>query len=330
MQAIAEQAPDRTELINKIILRNFPTIRPLEKGFSNLASHDLPEMLFPEVYAYHTYLGILPMWELEFILAEMEKSEEERFYNQENCQADFLLWSKASYWKVDEGIALALGKDPRLVSLLKVIHYRADSEFVQNYILYSDLADRAKQFGEIFEQVYPTIFMGWAKARDLPFPFILRELLQKNGHAFVDWKDGFEKAITELDKAWTAAQHFQETANTHSLTIENQQSFIAMQAQINQDLRTLLDESVARLEEYEKRPAEKGLDARERESLLKIILACAMDCYGYAPEYARNTAASDIEKALVKIGLRLDCDTIRKYLKESAALFSAEVKALTE
>lgn len=324
MQAIAEHTPDRTELTNTIIFRNFPAIRPLEKGFSNLASHDLPEMLFPEVYAYHTFLSILPMWELEFIYREMEKPEEERFYNQENCSADFGLWSKASYWKVDEAIALALGKDPRCISFLKIVHYRANSQFVQDYMLYHDLAERAKQFGEIFEHVFPTVFMGWAKARNLPFSPLLEELLLINGHSFIDWKEGFENALAECDRAMKAVVYFHDEANKHSATVDQQSATIEEQAKVIQELRSVL---IGHLEQW---PTEKKLDTRERESLLKIILAISLDFYGFNPKALRSKTTTDIEDAILKTGLKLDADTIRKHLKAATELFSEELSALTE
>ena len=60
------------------------------------------------------------------------------------------------------------------------------------------------------------------------------------------------------------------------------------------------------------------LTTRERESLLKMILAMAIGGYGHAPLRSRSPTAGDIENDLHKIGLSLDQDTIRKYLKEAA------------
>lgn len=80
----------------------------------------------------------------------------------------------------------------------------------------------------------------------------------------------------------------------------------------------------------EEKPKEKSMSERERESLLKMVLAAAIDCYGYEPNSIRNTATTDFENAISRIGLKLDADTIRKYLKEAAARFPDELKALTD
>ena len=56
---------------------------------------------------------------------------------------------------------------------------------------------------------------------------------------------------------------------------------------------------------------------RKNATLRKILLAIAMDCYGYDPEAKRSTAVKDIRNALELAGLSLDDDTIRKHLREA-------------
>ena len=65
-------------------------------------------------------------------------------------------------------------------------------------------------------------------------------------------------------------------------------------------------------------PAPKGLSERERSSSRKMVIAMAMELYGYIPGTGRSTAAKDIADEIQKRGMRLDEDTIRKYLKEAA------------
>jgi len=63
------------------------------------------------------------------------------------------------------------------------------------------------------------------------------------------------------------------------------------------------------------------------ENLQKALIAVAMDCYGYDPAAKGNTAVTDIQKALDKIGLTLSENTIRDYLKKGAQLIPQGTKA---
>ena len=55
------------------------------------------------------------------------------------------------------------------------------------------------------------------------------------------------------------------------------------------------------------------------DSLLKLVLGMAIDAYRYNPNAKRNTATGEnkgsIHYALKSIGLDVDADTIRKYIK---------------
>jgi len=70
---------------------------------------------------------------------------------------------------------------------------------------------------------------------------------------------------------------------------------------------------------------DKELTTRERESLLKIIGAMAIEQYGYNPLAKRSDVVSRIRDDLTTIGLSLDEDTIRQKLKDSASLLDGDV-----
>src|SRR5262245_8659897 len=65
---------------------------------------------------------------------------------------------------------------------------------------------------------------------------------------------------------------------------------------------------------------EKSLSTRERESLLKLVIGMAVGGYGYDVKASRSVQPSTIVDDLAKIGLPLDADTVRKWLKEAAEL----------
>lgn len=66
---------------------------------------------------------------------------------------------------------------------------------------------------------------------------------------------------------------------------------------------------------------------REIESLQKVLIAVAIDCYGYDSTAKKNTAVKDIQVALDKIGLSLSENTIRKHLKAGAQFMSRDENA---
>lgn len=67
-------------------------------------------------------------------------------------------------------------------------------------------------------------------------------------------------------------------------------------------------------------PSKLQNSVKVENNLLKIVLAMAIDCYGYDPENERNTATSDIIKALESIGLSVSENTVRARLKEAAEM----------
>ncbi len=67
-------------------------------------------------------------------------------------------------------------------------------------------------------------------------------------------------------------------------------------------------------------PVEAPLGTRERDTLLYLIAAMAIEKYGYSPK-KRNTAVSQIRNDLDRIGVdRISDETIRNKLKEASEL----------
>ena len=71
--------------------------------------------------------------------------------------------------------------------------------------------------------------------------------------------------------------------------------------------------------------AEKSLGTTERNQLLKMVLGMAIDSYGYDPMAKKNEATKQIVDDLAKLGIGIDADTVRKYLKEAANTVTYEM-----
>lgn len=81
-----------------------------------------------------------------------------------------------------------------------------------------------------------------------------------------------------------------------------------------------LQNRISQLESIQPADKEKTLGARERDSLVKLVIGMAIGGYGYDPESRRNSSTSEIAGDLHQNGLSLDEDTIRKYLAEGKEL----------
>ena len=71
---------------------------------------------------------------------------------------------------------------------------------------------------------------------------------------------------------------------------------------------------------------EKPLSTRERDSLLKLVIGMAVGGYGYVPTANRSEQPAMIEADLARLGLSLDVDTIRKWLKRGAEFLPPEAE----
>lgn len=60
-----------------------------------------------------------------------------------------------------------------------------------------------------------------------------------------------------------------------------------------------------------------SVSVKERKMMLAVILAMAVDKYGYEPNASRSPATGKVRGSVEKIGISVSDDTIKKYLKEA-------------
>jgi hypothetical protein len=92
------------------------------------------------------------------------------------------------------------------------------------------------------------------------------------------------------------------------------------------------DEAITQLAELRKSTATettkqtcavREISTRERDSLLKMVIGMAVKGYGYNPLVKRSEQVTEIASDLEKVGVPLDADTVRKWLKAGAELLPA-------
>lgn len=70
-----------------------------------------------------------------------------------------------------------------------------------------------------------------------------------------------------------------------------------------------------------------SLSTTERNTLLKLVIGMAIAGYKYQPDAARNSATGEITKDLESLGIGLEQDTVKKWLKEGTLLLPAKPDA---
>lgn len=214
-------------------------------------------------------------------------------YNWPADAAAYEYWSKASYWTLDEAVILARGRRPEWCKLEQLRENQHVSAFAGEFARLRELAKRAVTMGQLDDPVTPTFFLAWAKRMDFPVAPDLIAAVEARGDQILDWK--------------SIADTVEETAETYRRTVETQGEMIE---RLTDALR----------EAREREPKEKGLGTRERESLLKLALGMAIKGYSFNPWAGRNAATAEIADDLAALGIPLDQDTVRKWLKEGIEL----------
>jgi hypothetical protein len=219
------------------------------------------------------------------LTARAEREERERFFNQSDARADFEHWSKAAHWTLDEAIALSFGKAPERVNWKKIEPFVQISRFAVEYQRRRDLALRALQWSQVYDPVLPGIFLAWAKRTDLSYPPELEAAVTARGVQVADWKKLFDelRARCERDN-----EQWAQIVAEKNATIER----------LADRLNELQQAGAGGTPAVPQPPPEKSIGARERESLLKLVIGIAVGGYGYDPNAPRSPQPSDIDRAL--------------------------------
>lgn len=137
---------------------------------------------------------------------DIEKAERERFFNQPYANADFAHWCKATGWRIDEGIALFMGKAPELVNWESVEEYVLISSFAKEYMKNRHLALRAKEMGKLSDPATPEAFLAWAKQNEIKYPVELEQHLKARATSTEDAKCNLSSSKSGATKMYESTQ----------------------------------------------------------------------------------------------------------------------------
>jgi hypothetical protein len=341
----------QTDPIRYLLNDKYPLHYTISLFDNKQSAPESNKVALQEMEDFRKSLEETPRDKLAFLIVEARQREEERkklyhekieaaaFFNQPSSKADFDRWSRISYWTLEEGVALSFGKNPSIVSTEKLKTHRAISPFITNYATKLEEVRRAKVMGQLWESTIPFVFAKWAKRVGFEMPQELTTQVFALGVQILDWKEAFEKEVVEkakLEKSLSDANQkiidlmqdhgaFLEksTEGTKAITSGFQENIAGRDqliAQLKQEIKNLTTSKpvAANSKKIE-------LGARERESLLKLVLGIAIKGYRYDPKATRSKEVLEITNDLQILGLGLTEDTVRKYLSEAKGLFAGVI-----
>jgi hypothetical protein len=323
----------RKEIIEFPVYRKFPpsTLATLSNQPRPKGSTTVGRMLrHEEISRYRSELEnrasdqLTSLYETEMAaaLADMQREEGARFFNQPQAKAEFDHWSKAEHWSLDEAIALVLGKAPEIVSWVKIEAYFGTSPFVKQYSRLRDLAERARVWRKLYDPVLPPIFLKWAEDNEIAVPAELSEKVSKLKGKLVDWKERHEVTKAAYEELLSSYKKFQETYDQH---IADWKGIVEKKTDLIKSAQLRIAELEGELAKVSASPVPEPAKPQslvERQNMLKAIFGMAVRGYSYNPADKRSKTVAEIVSDLQLQGIPLSDDTIRRYLKEARDLLN--------
>jgi len=130
----------------------------------------------------------------EAINAKSIEEDQALFFNQPHANADYAYWSRMAIWKLDEGIALSLGKNPADVNMDSlegdggeyILAALARSPFRKEYMRRYELVSRALAVHDLRDPTRPETFLTWALNTFDSVPAELVEQVRARGKHIAD------------------------------------------------------------------------------------------------------------------------------------------------
>jgi len=323
-----QQPPSRNDITEFLVLRKFPptALASLSNRTHPKSTTTLDRMLrHEEITRYRAELQSLSSAQLQLLyeaesakaLADLQREEDGRFFNQPHAAADFDHWSKAEHWSLDEAIALAMGKAPEVVSWEKIKAYSGISPFVTQYARLRDLTQRAKVWQKLFDPVLPPIFIKWAGDNEIAFPAELSEKVSRFRGKLIDWEKEYRELKSAAEGLRSSYDRLREMYDQH---IADWKKVVQMRDDVIEALRKQIAER-EELAAVREAPAvcepAKPPSMIERQNMLKAIYAMAIRGYGYNPEDKRSKVIAEIVSDISLAGFSVSDDTIRRYINEA-------------
>lgn len=222
---------------------------------------------------------------------------------------DYDYWGQFALWEFDQFVALSLGFDPEIVTPQAIKSSRFPEKvricYQKQFALF-DSHRQAARFNNPHNNS-PSHWLSWAETNALVCPAPLIAAVLKHGGKMVNWRVESEKLSAELGKGVEAhkAEVERLQKDVQGVRVENEELCRELE-RLKKDMRIEADE--------------RELTESERRSVRKIIITMAMRRYQYDPSQPRSDIANKIVSDAAELGLRIDDNTVRDWLRKSATI----------
>ena len=156
------------------------------------------------------------------------------------------------------------------------------ADAADEYIQLQDRIKRAIDARKIGEKIVPAKYVFWATDSNIPMPNELKQAVEARNE-ITDWKARYDDLFR---------QHEEVSAERDDL-----------ERQVSQ---------------MKAKPRRDTLILKEPTILRRLIIGMAISMYDYDPKASRSAAPQKIFDDLLRLGISVDVDTIRKWLRTSA------------
>ncbi|MFC4307606.1 hypothetical protein ACFPN2_00795 [Steroidobacter flavus] len=162
--------------------------------------------------------------EAKELIEKRRIAEEAKFhFNQAGALADVSYWSVWPDWSIDERIALALDRDPRVVNSKMIQPYINVSQVAKLFCDLVTLAEHTRRAGSSGLKVRtpPGEFLRWVERTKLvTIPHRLVAALEERGIQLTDWKDVADSQGATLSQCMATIDQLAETINSQKAAIK--------------------------------------------------------------------------------------------------------------
>lgn len=194
---------------------------------------------------------------------------------------EYEFYARASVWKMEEAAALLVGRNPETFNSSSIKKYGNIPKSAREYKKIIELLKRAILMRQLLRRNTPGKIIGWAESIGIEVPEDLKNLVVKFNHKIINPRSIYNLPDGNVLSAEKVKQ-------------------------------SIFDPDVPQSE------STKELKQRERSNLLRLVIGLAVVAYKYDPKTARSTVPKELSDDLIKLGIQLSDDTVRKYLKEAA------------
>jgi len=234
----------------------------------------------------------------------MDKFAPREFWQAAIPDANCEYWARMPHWTEEEAAALLLGVNPEIMTNGSDSWEDIVRAHAGQYAGILALTRRVTANRQIEPPCTPARWLAWAIALDMPVPEELRQL--------VDQWDGVGKASEDREAESLLRTRIEEL----------EAELAAVQNAHREFVQGLKADHLAELIAAAK--SNQPLGARERETMLKIVIGMAVKGYSFDPRASRSDRINEIVRDVEKCGLSVSDDTVRRYLKEAAELLPAQ------